>query len=80
MCYFEIFLNPEFLFQEKIEDLEDTISRLERMTTSEGANLEYLKNAVLTYMLSTDISSRNHMLKAIGAVLRLSKSEVSGVG
>ncbi|XP_023344180.1 GRIP and coiled-coil domain-containing protein 1 isoform X1 [Eurytemora carolleeae] len=66
-------------YQEKIEDLEDTISRLERMTTSEGANLEYLKNVVLTYMLSTDISSRNHMLKAIGAVLRLSKSEVSRV-
>ena len=53
------------------------MARLERMTTSEGANLEYLKNVVLTYMLSTDVSSKNHMLKAIGAVLKLSKSEVS---
>ncbi len=52
------------------------MSRLERMTTSEGANLEYLKNVVLTYMLSTDVSSKNHMLKAIGAVLKLSKAEV----
>jgi len=66
-------------YQERIEELEDTIARLERMTTSEGANLEYLKNVVLTYMLSTDIASRNHMLKAIGAVLKLTKSEVSRV-
>ena len=27
-----------------------------------GANLEYLKNVVLTYMLSTDIASRNDTL------------------
>ena len=47
------------------------------MTTSEGANLEYLKNVVLTYMLSTDAANRNHMLKAIGAVLRLTKAEVT---
>ena len=46
------------------------------MTTTEGSNLEYLKNVVLTYMLSTDVKSRNHMLKAIGAVLKLSKNEV----
>ena len=46
------------------------------MTTAEGANLEYLKNVVLNYMLSTDNHSRNHMLKAIGAVLTLSKAEV----
>ena len=47
------------------------------MTTAEGANLEYLKNVVLNYMLSTDNLSRNHMLKAIGAVLTLNKAEVS---
>lgn len=29
----------------------------------EGASQEYLKNVVLNYMLSTDIASRNHMLK-----------------
>jgi len=66
-------------YQDTIDGLEHTVSRLERMSTSEGANLEYLKNVVLTYMLSTDVSSKNHMLKAIGAVLKLSKSEVKRV-
>ena len=50
--------------------------RLERMTTVEGASQEYLKNVVLNYMLSTDMGSKNHMLKAIGAVLRLTDKEV----
>ena len=31
---------------------------------------------VLKLILSTDIGSRNHMLKAIGAVLRLTDKEV----
>jgi len=66
-------------YQEKIEELEFSISRLQRMTTAEGANLEYLKNVVLNYMLSTDNHSRNHMLKAIGAVLTLSKAEMRRV-
>jgi len=66
-------------YQERIEDLEFTVSRLERMTTAEGANLEYLKNVVLNYMLSTDNLSRNHMLKAIGAVLTLNKAEIRRV-
>jgi len=71
--------SKEEKYQDTIDELEDTVSRLERMTTSEGANLEYLKNVVLTYMLSTDVSSKNHMLKAIGAVLKLSKSEIKRV-
>ncbi len=41
-----------------------------------GANLEYLKNVVLSYMLSSDSASRDHMLKAIGAVLIFSGQEV----
>ena len=53
--------------------------RLERMTTVEGASQEYLKNVVLNYMLSTDISSKNHMLKAIGAVLKLTSKEMKRV-
>lgn len=65
--------------QDKIEELEDTVRRLERMTTVEGSSQEYLKNVVLNYMLSTDIGSRNHMLKAIGAVLRLTEKEVKRV-
>ena len=53
--------------------------RLERMTTVEGASQEYLKNVVLNYMLSTDVGSRNHMLKAIGAVLKLTSKEIKRV-
>jgi hypothetical protein len=68
-------------FQDQIEELEESVARLERMTTLEGATnqLEYLKNVVLNYMLSKDLASRDHMLKAIGAVLRLSQAELSRV-
>merc|ERR1712037_786856 len=66
-------------YQDRIEELEDTVRRLERMTTVEGASQEYLKNVVLNYMLSTDMGSKNHMLKAIGAVLRLTDKEVRRV-
>lgn len=78
----EIQLNmsaKEERYQDKIEELEDTVRKLERMTTGEGASQEYLKNVVLNYMLSTDMGSKNHMLKAIGAVLRLTPKEVKRV-
>ena len=42
-------------------------------------NLEYLKNVVLRYMLSSDAGDREHMLKAIGAVLVFTKSEAARV-
>merc|ERR1719315_464081 len=66
-------------YQEEIEELQENIVKLKRMTTPEGASIEYLKNVVLSYMLSTDVASRNHMLKAIGAVLKLTKREVHRV-
>jgi len=78
----EIQLNmsaKEERYQDKIEELEDTVRKLERMTTVEGASQEYLKNVVLNYMLSTDMASKNHMLKAIGAVLRLTTKEIKRV-
>merc|ERR1719517_338348 len=66
-------------YQDRIEELEDSVRRLERMTTVEGASQEYLKNVVLNYMLSTDMASKNHMLKAIAAVLRLTHKEIKRV-
>ena len=54
-------------YQDKIEDLEDNVRKLQRMTTVEGASQEYLKNVVLNYMLSTDMASKNHMLKVLSA-------------
>ena len=54
-------------YQDKIEDLEDNVRKLQRMTTVEGASQEYLKNVVLNYMLSTDMASKNHMLKVLSS-------------
>lgn len=65
-------------YQDRIEELEEHVRRLERMSTGE-ASQEYLKNVVLNYMLSTDMASKNHMLKAIGAVLKLTPKEIKRV-
>merc|ERR1719206_1212703 len=78
----EIQLNmsaKEERYQDKIEELEETVRKLERMTTVEGASQEYLKNVVLNYMLSTDMASKNLMFKEIGAVLRLTPKEIKRV-
>ncbi len=72
-------LAKEQRYVDEIEVLRENMTRMKRMTTKEGANLEYLKNVVLTYMLSTDAKSKEHMLKAIGAVLLFSDQEVRRV-
>ena len=51
--------------------MNESMLRLKRLATKEGANLEYLKNVTLTYMLSTDSRSKEHMLKAIGMLLMI---------
>ena len=66
-------------YQEEMEDMEEAMIRLKRMATKEGSNLEYLKNVTLTYMLSTDAKSKEHMLKAIGAVLMFTAIEIKQV-
>lgn len=50
-------------------------SRLERCQSREGANLEYLKNVVLSYLISSDTGCKAHMLNAIAAVLKFSDQE-----
>lgn len=40
---------------EKISLLEEQVDRLERCKSREGANLEYLKNVVLSFLASTDV-------------------------
>ena len=72
-------LSKEQKYQDEIEDMKEAMVRLKRMATKEGANLEYLKNVTLTYMLSTDAKSKEHMLKAIGAVLMFTALEVKQV-
>lgn len=73
------FLGKEEKYNDEIESLSDQISRLQRNTSREGANLEYLKNVVLSYMLSSSPSSRQHMLNAIAAVLKFSAKELDSV-
>lgn len=64
---------------DKISNLEDEVDRLKRYQSREGANLEYLKNVILSYLVSTDPDSRKHMLNAIGAVLKFTPSEMKSI-
>ena len=66
-------------YQDDLETMQEKMNRLQRMATKEGSNLEYLKNVTLTYMLSSDLGSKEHMLKAIGAVLLFTKTEIKQV-
>uniref|UniRef100_A0A0K2UR32 GRIP and coiledcoil domaincontaining protein 1like [Strongylocentrotus purpuratus] n=1 Tax=Lepeophtheirus salmonis TaxID=72036 RepID=A0A0K2UR32_LEPSM len=69
------FINKEEDYVMEIENLEEKVSVLQRMAKSDF-NVEYLKNVVVNYMLSTDLSSKEHMLNAIGAVLVFSDKEI----
>lgn len=64
---------------DKISMLEEQVDRLERCKTREGANLEYLKNVFLSFLLSQDVDGRKHKVSAIAAVLELSPSELNSV-
>lgn len=59
--------------------LREAVARLERCQSREGANLEYLKNVVLSFLETSSPSSKQHMLNAIGAVLRFSEEELDRV-
>ena len=73
------FIGKEEKYSDEIDILRTRVSTLQRMTTKEGANFEYLKNVVLTYMLTAAAAEREHMLKAIAAVLSFSKDELRKV-
>lgn len=64
---------------EKIANLEENVDRLERCKSREGANLEYLKNVFLSFLLSNDKDGRRHKVNAISAVLQFSPNEMSAV-
>lgn len=64
---------------DKIATLEEQVDRLERCKTREGANLEYLKNVFLSFLLSSDMEGRRHKVNAIGAVLQFNPSETATV-
>lgn len=62
---------------DRIGDLEDNVDRLERCKSRESANLEYLKNVVLSFLVANDTESKRHMVNAIGAVLEFNQSELT---
>lgn len=64
---------------EKIANLEESVDRLERCKTREGANLEYLKNVFLSFLLSQDKDGQRHKVNAISAVLQFSPNEMNAV-
>lgn len=71
------------LFKEKsseeVSNLKEDISRLQRCQTREGANLEYLKNVMVNYLMSQSMSSKRHMFNAIATVLKFSESEIEAI-
>lgn len=64
---------------DKISFLEEQVDRLERCKSREGANLEYLKNVVLSFLISNDVDGKKHMVNAIGAVLKFNPSEMKTI-
>ncbi|XP_023173667.2 GRIP and coiled-coil domain-containing protein 1 [Drosophila hydei] len=64
---------------EKIELLEEQVDRLERCKTREGANLEYLKNVVISFIVTRDAEDKRHMLNAISAVLQFTSNEMQTI-
>lgn len=53
--------------------------RLERCKTREGANLEYLKNVIISYIVSKDADGKRHMMNAISAVLQFTPQETQTI-
>ncbi|XP_053685213.1 GRIP and coiled-coil domain-containing protein 1 [Sabethes cyaneus] len=76
-------LHDKVASQEELHDriahLEEQIDRLERCKSREGANLEYLKNVVLSFLTSQDADGKKHMINAIAAVLKFSDVELASV-
>ncbi|XP_058463092.1 GRIP and coiled-coil domain-containing protein 1 [Malaya genurostris] len=64
---------------DKIAYLEEQIDRWERCKSREGANLEYLKNVILSFLTSQDIDCKKHMINAIAAVLKFSTTEMKAI-
>lgn len=72
-------LAKEEKYMDEIESLNSKIQRLESNQTSEGMNMEYLKNVVLRYITCRDGFSKHHMLNAIATVLHFTPHEIEQV-
>ena len=64
---------------DQIDLLKEEIRKNERNKSRENANLEYLKNVVYKYMVTTDAVGREQMLNAISTILQFSPREKKAV-
>lgn len=64
---------------DKIQNLEEQVDRLERCKTREGANLEYLKNVIISFLSTHNLEGKRHMVNAIGAVLQFTPAEIKAI-
>lgn len=64
---------------DKIQNLEEEVDRLERCKTREGANLEYLKNVIISFLSTRNLEGKRHMVNAIGAVLQFTPAEIKAI-
>lgn len=69
----------EHKMTEQKRHLHEELARLERNQLREGANLEYLKNVLLEFLLRKDVASQSHMFNAMAACLHFSPKEIQRV-
>ncbi|EDO43114.1 predicted protein, partial [Nematostella vectensis] len=62
--------------RDQCETLKEEIRKLERDRSRETANLEYLKNIILRFMMTTSYSVKEQMITAIATILQFSPKEV----
>lgn len=65
--------------KDELKKLQSQITRLEACKSREGANLEYLKNVIVNYLITSDPSSKRHMLNAISTVLHFTPEETEKI-
>ncbi|XP_051176128.1 GRIP and coiled-coil domain-containing protein 1 [Leptopilina boulardi] len=65
--------------KDELKKLQSQITRLEACKSREGANLEYLKNVIVNYLITSDPSSKRHMLNAISTVLHFTAEETEKI-
>ncbi|XP_024947719.1 GRIP and coiled-coil domain-containing protein 1 isoform X2 [Cephus cinctus] len=65
--------------KDELKGLQAQITRLEACKSREGANLEYLKNVFVNFLITNDSSSKRHMLNAISTVLHFTPDEMDKI-
>ncbi|GFO27506.1 grip and coiled-coil domain-containing protein 1 [Plakobranchus ocellatus] len=61
--------------REEVQKLTEHFAEIDRHTSREGANVEYLKNVLLQFLTSVDVDGKRSMLKALMTILQFSPRE-----